>query len=122
MDEDPNKVTTAVAALLPASKLHEIFINASKAILLFDLTETVQRASLNSARIPTFIEHFYHSAITINLEILVGQPDAAALKSSATSASIGSSSSTYVSTYVSAYVSLSFLYIFYMDIYSKISV
>jgi hypothetical protein len=79
VDENP---VTSLGTLIPASKLHEIFINAARDILLFELTEIVQRASASSLRTPAFIEYFHYSPIVICLELQVGQPDASVLKTS----------------------------------------
>lgn len=72
---DQEQLSSNNGSFIPTPKLQEIFMNAAKDILLFDLTETIQRAQRESSRVPMFIESFYHSNFTIYFEVLFGRPD-----------------------------------------------
>jgi hypothetical protein len=64
-------------ASIPSGKLQEIFMNAAKDILLFELRESIQRVQQESGKIPVFIEKFYHSRLVVFFEVLLGLPDPA---------------------------------------------
>merc|ERR1712070_229930 len=72
---DEENANTGSGSFIPAPKLHEIFMNAVKNVLLFEVTETIQRAQGESSRKLMFIESFYHSKISLFLEVLFGRPD-----------------------------------------------
>ena len=63
---------SSIGSLIPSSKLQEIFMNAVKDILLFEMTDSIKKIQLQSDKIPIFIEKFYHSEVVISFEILLG--------------------------------------------------
>ena len=72
---DKERTSNSSGSFISAPKLHEIFMNAVKDILLFEITGMFQRAQGESSRVLMFIESFYHSRICLFSEVLFGRPD-----------------------------------------------